>query len=212
VSRVDGRARGSKRSRGRTSSPSTMRGIGPSSRTCLSARRSTARSWLRPASPLRGRPAGSRTSRSCRSRTSARSGRPAHPRTRSGLSLRAGVRDSAHLLDERNDRRSQLRPADGARPRQLGDRLGAELRGIRRRRGPAHRVHIRRRAVRRRRGACRVRAHRTLPRSGRNPEHRASDPRGRAAQAEAVVLMPSSSIQGRDPLWRWMTARLGSSC
>jgi hypothetical protein len=129
-----------------------------------------------------------------------------------GSSLRAGVRDSAHLLDERNDRRSQLRPADGARPRQLGDRLGAELRGIRRRRGPAHRVHIRRRAVRRRRGACRVRAHRTLPRSGRNPEHRASDPRGRAAQAEAVVLMPSSSIQGRDPLWRWMTARLGSSC
>ena len=63
-------------------------------------------------------------------------------------SLRDAVRDRPDLLDERHHRRAELRPAHGRRPRQLGDRLGAQLRSLGRRRRPAHRLHLQRRAVR----------------------------------------------------------------
>ena len=62
--------------------------------------------------------------------------------------VRDAVRDRPHLLDERHHRHAQLHPAHRRRSRQLGDRLGAQLRGLRRRRRPAHRLHLQRRAVR----------------------------------------------------------------
>ena len=43
------------------------------------------------------------------------------------------VRDRPDLLDERHDRHAELHPADRRRPRELGDRLGAQLRGLGRR-------------------------------------------------------------------------------
>ena len=49
--------------------------------------------------------------------------------------------------------------------------------------GPAHRLHLQRRAVRGRRGARRVRPHRPLPHPGRHREHRAADAGDRAAAA-----------------------------
>ena len=46
--------------------------------------------------------------------------------------LRDAAGDRPDLLHERHDRHAELRPADGRRPRELGDRLGAQLRGVRR--------------------------------------------------------------------------------
>ena len=54
--------------------------------------------------------------------------------------LRGAVRDRPDLLDERHDRHAQLHPADGGRPRELGGRLGAQLRGLGGRRRAAHRL------------------------------------------------------------------------
>ena len=50
-------------------------------------------------------------------------------------SLRDRRRDRPDLLDERHDRHAELHPAHGGRSRELGDRLGAQLRGVRRRPG-----------------------------------------------------------------------------
>ena len=47
-------------------------------------------------------------------------------------SLRDADRDRPDLLHERHDGSAELRPAHGRRPRQLGDRLGAKLRSLRR--------------------------------------------------------------------------------
>ena len=77
-------------------------------------------------------------------------------------SLRDVVGDRSDLFDERHHRHAQLRPADGGRSRQLGDRLGAQLCGLGHRRRPAHRLHLQRRAVRGGRGARRLRPHRPL--------------------------------------------------
>ena len=57
------------------------------------------------------------------------------------------------LLDQRNDRRAELHSADRERPRELDHRLGSQLRRLGHRRGPADRLHLQRRAVRRRRRA-----------------------------------------------------------
>ena len=81
-------------------------------------------------SPPRTR-AGWRTSRGCRSRRSPSSRRrrpPDNPARHA--SLRRPGRDRPHLLDERHDGHAELHPAHGGRPRQLGHRLGAELRGL----------------------------------------------------------------------------------
>ena len=64
---------------------------------------------------------------------------------------------------------AELHPADGGRPRQLGDRLGAQLRGVRRRGRPARGHHLQRRAVRGGRGAGLVRSHRARPTSRSAP-------------------------------------------
>ena len=53
--------------------------------------------------------------------------------TRSARTSAPSGRDRPHLLDERHDRSAELHPADRRRPRQLGHRLGAELRRLRRR-------------------------------------------------------------------------------
>ena len=87
---------------------------------------------------------------------------------------------------------AELHPAHGGRPRQLGDRLGAQLRGLRRRRRPANRLDLQRRPVRRGRRARRLRAHRPHAHPGRHREHRAAGARDRAAStrgrgADAVV-------------------------
>ena len=65
------------------------------------------------------------------------------------------LRDRPHLLDERHDRHAELHPAHRGRPRQLGHRLGAKLRGLGRRARAAHRLDLQRRAVRRGRRARR---------------------------------------------------------
>ena len=48
--------------------------------------------------------------------------------------LRDAGRDRPDLLDERHHRHAELHPAHGGRSRQLGDGLGAQLRGLRRHR------------------------------------------------------------------------------
>ena len=98
-------------------------------------------------------------------------------------SLRRAARDRPDLLDERHDRRAELHPAHRRRPRELGHRLGAQLRGLGRRRRPAHRLDLQRRPVRRRRRARRVRPDRSLPRPGRHRQHRAPARGDRAAAA-----------------------------
>ncbi len=149
-----------------------------------------------------------RQARGCRIRLGSRCGGPgrhrgaaAHRQARAARALharesdrRAPLRhargDRPRLLHQRHDRHAQLRPAHGRRSRQLDHRLGAELRGLRHRRGPAHRLDLQRRAVRRGRGARVVRPHRALPHPGRNRQQRAPDAldrlaasRGRGAHA-----------------------------
>ena len=68
-------------------------------------------------------------------REAASSGRRCTPENPIGAHLCADAdRDRPHLLDERHDRHAELHPADRGRPRQLGDRLGAQLRRLGRRR------------------------------------------------------------------------------
>ncbi len=57
-------------------------------------------------------------------------------------SLRDSVGDRADLLDQRHHWHAQLHPADGGRPRQLGDGIGTQLRGLGRRRRRAHRHYL----------------------------------------------------------------------
>ena len=71
----------------------------------------------------------------CRSPTSRSCGRPARPRPVRRPPLRGAGRDRPDLLDQRHDRHPQLHPADRGRPRELGHRLGAQLRGLGRRAG-----------------------------------------------------------------------------
>ena len=86
--------------------------------------------------------------------------------------LRDAVRDRPDLLDERHDRHAELHPAHGGRSRQLGDGLGAQLRGLRRHRGPARRLLLQRRPVRRGRGDRGVRPHRPVPHPAGHRQHR----------------------------------------
>ncbi len=106
--------------------------------------------------------------------------------------LRRPLRARPDLLDERHDRHAELHPADGGRPRELGDGIRTELRGFGNRRRTAHRLHLRRRPLRGRRRARVVRAHRADARPGWHGQHRAADAGGRAApargrRADAVV-------------------------
>ena len=78
---------------------------------------------------------------------------------------------------------AQLHPAHGGRPRQLGHRLRAQLRGVGRGRRPAHRLHVQRGPVRGGRGARRVRPHRAVPHPRRHRQHRAAHAGDRAAPA-----------------------------
>ena len=75
-----------------------------------------------------------RRSRGSRSPRSASSARPCTPDNPFGAHLCVEPRrDRPHLLDERHHRHAELHPADRRRPRQLGHRLGAQLRGLRHR-------------------------------------------------------------------------------
>ena len=109
--------------------------------------------------------------RTARAIRSARTSAPTRPRS-SGSTRRAAPRA----------RRATSRSTAG-RPRQLGHRVGAQLRGVRRRCRRAHRLDLQRRPVRGGRGARRLRADRALPHPGRHREHRAADARDRAARA-----------------------------
>ena len=116
-------------------------------------------------------------------------------------SLRGPVRARPHLLDERHDRRAELRAADGGRSRQLGDDVGAELRGLRHLGRPADRDDVQRRAVRGRRRARRLRPHRALPHPLRHGQLRAAAHGDRAApargrRAHALVRGPSRRARG----------------
>ena len=97
--------------------------------------------------------------------------------------VRRACRDRAHLLHERHDGHAQLHPADGERSRQLGDRLGAQLRDLRRRGRRAHRLDLQRRPIRRGRGTGRLRSHRAVPHPGRHGQQRAADAGDRPAAA-----------------------------
>ena len=79
---------------GRISWRPTMRPIAARSRTCSSARASTARGWRRPASPPPTTPAGSPRSPSCRSPTSESSRQRARPTTRSASTSASRARTS----------------------------------------------------------------------------------------------------------------------
>ena len=114
-------------------------------------------------------------------------------------SLCGAVRARPHLLDERHHRRAELHPADRAGPRQLGDRLRAQLRGLRDRRGPADRLDLQRRAVRRGRRARRLRPPRPLPHSRRHGQHGAAAagdraPASRGRRAHALVRGSSRRV------------------
>ena len=131
---ADARRPRSRRVRGASSSRSTTRATARSSPTSSSARPSTARSSRRPASP-RPAAAGGLGDIARLPLTEKRELRATRtPDNPFGAHLCAAPRrDRPDLLDERHDRHAELHPADRGRPRQLGDRLGAELRGVRRR-------------------------------------------------------------------------------
>ena len=118
------RALSSRRCPGRSSSRSTTRATAPSSPTCSSARPSTARS----STAFTRRPRGHRAAAADREGRAPRDAHARQPVRRAPL--RRAVRDRPDLLDERHHRRAELHPADGGRPRQLGDRLRAQLRGL----------------------------------------------------------------------------------
>ena len=82
--------------------------------------------------------------------------------------------------------------------------------------GPAHRLDLQRRAVRRGRRARRVRPHRPLPRPGRHRQHRAAGAGDRAAaarggRAHAVLRGLPARVGGRARL-RPRAARASSAC
>ena len=153
-------------------------------------------------SPPPRRQAGSRTSRSSRSPRSTRSGRRARPDNPIGAHLCATPSEIVRIYST-----SGTTGAPSYIPLTAGDLdnwvtgVGAQLRGVRHRRRPAHRHHLQRRAVRRRRGARRLRPHRPLPHPGRHREHRAADaarssscgPRPRCSRRR----MPTTSSNGR---------------
>ncbi len=103
-------------------------------------------------------------------------------------SVRAARRDRAHLLDERHDGHAELHPPHGGRPRQLGDRIGAELLGLGRLRRGAGRDDVRRRAVRRRSGARFLRPARPVSHPRRDREHPEAHGGDRAPEAERRSL------------------------
>ena len=110
--------------------------------------------------------------------------------------------DRPDLLDERHHGHAQLHPADRGRRGELGHRIGAQLRGVRHPRRPADRVDLQRRAVRGGRGAGRLRAHRPVPRPGRDRQHGTADAGAGAAaarrrRAHAVLRRPSGRVGGR---------------
>ena len=74
-------------------------------------------------------------------------------------------------------------PLDRGRCRRLGPHLGAILRRLGDREGRTHRLDLQCGAVRRRRGAWRVRSARALPHPRRNRKHRTADDGRRAPQA-----------------------------
>ena len=95
----------------------------------------------------------------------------------------------------------ELHPADRRRSRQLGDGVGAQLRGVRDRGRPADRLHLQRRA-RSSAGAALAAFDRIglVPRPGRDRQHRAPDARDRA---------PAARRRRADPLVRRPPRRMG---
>ena len=113
---------------------------------------------------------------------------------------RRARRDRPHLFDQRHHRDAELHSADRGRRRRLGPHLGAFLRGLGDRAGRTHRLDLQRRAVRRRRGARRLRPARALPHPGRHGKHRAADGGGRSPETDRrrddAVLRASSRRMG----------------
>ena len=109
-------------------------------------------------------------------------------------SLRGAARARPDLLDERHDGDAELRPAHRRRPRQLGHRLGAELRRLRDQRGPAHRLDLQRWAVRRGGRTRGLRPDRAHSHPGRHGEHGSPRPRDRAAAARG--RRPDAVVRG----------------
>ena len=116
-------------------------------------------------------------------------------------SLRRAARDRPHLLDERHHRRAELHPADRRRSRQLGHRLGAQLRGLRASRpasGSSRPTTPGRSSPARRSPSFdRIGA---LPHPGRHRQHRAAAAGDRAAAARG---------RGAHPVLRRLPGRVG---
>ena len=116
--------------------------------------------------------------------------------------LRRSRRHRPDPLDERHHGHAELHPAHRGRPRQLGDGIVAELRGVRRRPGRQHRLDLQRRPVRGRGRARGPRADRALPHPGRHREHRAADARRSSGsrpdcgRADAVLCRLSDRVGG----------------
>ena len=128
-----------------------------------------------------GRPGGDRAAAPDREARAQGDVHPRQPNRRAPL--RDSVRDRPDLLDERHDRNAELHPADGGRSRQLGDGLGAQLRGLRRHRGPTRRFLVQRRPVRRGRSDRGLRPHRPLPHPVGHRQYRPPADGRRPAQA-----------------------------
>ena len=173
---------------GASSSRSTTRAIGLSSGICSSARPSTGRSSAGSRSAT-----GSPTSRQLPLTEKDELRATRTPENPIGAHLCATPAEIVRIYSTSGTTGApELRPADRGRPRELGDGLGAELRGVRDRSRPAHRLHVQRRAVRGRCGARELRAHRADPHPRRHREHAAATrgdraPEARGSRAHAVV-------------------------
>ena len=136
-------------------------------------------------------PAGSTRSRSLPLTEKERA--PRRPCTRgaarSARTLRDAARDRPDLLDERHHRDAELHAAHRRGPRQLGDRVGAELRRLRASSAASasSRPTMPGPFVAGAALAC-LRAHRPVPHPGRHGQHRAAAAGDRAAGPEAAVL------------------------
>ena len=131
---ADARARGRDAALGGAARARRRTPTARSSPTCSSARPSTGESSARRGSATPRRPAGWPRSRALPLTDKQELRETVTAENPIGAHLCVGPRrDRPHLLDQRHHRHAELHPADRRRPRQLGHRLGAQLRRLGRR-------------------------------------------------------------------------------
>ena len=199
----DARRRRSRRAPGRSSSPSTTRATGPSSRYLLERsafyREKLAAAGIESAAAAGGLEEIARLPLTEKSELRA----TVTPDNPIGSHLCAEPSEIVRIYSTSGTTGdAQLHPAHGARPRRLGHGLGSQLRRLGCRGRPADRLDLQRGAVRRRRRARVVRPPRALPRARGHGKHRAPAardraPPGRGRCADAVVRSASRRVGRR---------------